>query len=123
MIKNKKGVRIGGFTKCEWKNQDIIIEDQDAFLFSLDYLEKYKILKPDYAIGSATGGFYLIFGNNLDGCGIYLYEDRKNYKYMPRLLLEEDHSTKVYDIPSNYYLTGESCSEVEEIEVFQIIFS
>ena len=42
---------------------------------------------------------------------------------MPPLLLKEDHSTKVYDIPSNYYLNGESCSEVEEIEVFQIIFS
>lgn len=123
LIKNKKGVRLGGFTKCEWKNEDIIIEDKDAFLFSLDYLEKYKILKPDYAIGSATDGFYLIFGNNLDGYGIYLYEDWKNIKYMPPLLLKEDHSTKVYDISSNYYLTGESCSEVEEIEVFQIIFS
>ena len=122
LIKNKKGVRLGGFTKCEWKNEDIIIEDQDAFLFSLDYLEKFKMLKPDYAIGCATGGFYLIFGNNLDGCGIYLTEDRHNTKYMPPLLLKEDHSTKVYDIPSNYYLTGESCSEVQEIEVFQIIF-
>ena len=37
--------------------------------------------------------------------------------------MKEDHSTKVYDIPSDCYLTGESCSEVEEIEVFQIIFS
>ena len=122
LIKNKKGVRLGGFTKSERKNEDIIIEDQDAFLFSLDYFEKFKMLKPDYAIGCATGGFYLIFGNNLDGCGIYLTEDRHNTKYMPPLLLKEDHSTKVYDIPSNYYLTGESCSEVQEIEVFQIIF-
>ena len=122
MIKNKKGVRLGGFTKSDWKNEDIIIEDQDAFLFSLDYFEKFKMLKPDYAIGCATGGFYLIFGNNLDGCGIYLTEDRHNTKYMPPLLLKEDHSTKVYDIPSNCYLTGESCSEVQEIEVFQIIF-
>ena len=47
---------------------------------SLDYLEKYKILKPDYAIGCTTDGFYLIFGNNLDGCGIYLDEDRQNTK-------------------------------------------
>ena len=123
LIKNKKGVRLGGFTKCEWKNEDIIIEDQDAFLFSLDYLEKYKILKPCYAISCATDGFYLIFGNNLDGCGIYLDEDRFNFKNKPPLLLKENHSTKVYDIPSNFYLTGESCSEVEEIEVFQIIFS
>ena len=80
LIKNKKGVRLGGFTKCEWKNERIIIEDQDAFLFSLDYLGKYKILKPDYAIGCTTDGFYLIFGNNLDGCGIYLDEDRQNTK-------------------------------------------
>ena len=122
LIKNKKGVRLGGFTKREWKNEDIILKDQDAFLFSLDYLEKYKILKPDYAIGCTTGRFYLIFGNNLDGCGIYLCEDREITKYMPILLLKENHSTKVYDIPSNYYLTGESCSEVQEIEVFQIIF-
>ena len=122
MIKNKKGKRFGGFAKNEWKNEKKLIHDSDAFLSSLDYLEKYKILKPDYALFSVTDGFYLIYGNNLDGCGLYLDEDRYNNQHMPPLLVKENHSTKVYDIPSNYYLTGESCSEVEDIEVFQIIF-
>ena len=123
MIKNKKGKRFGGFARSEWKNERKLIYDSDAFLFSLEHLEKYKILKPYYALFSAKDGFYLIYGNNLDGCGLYLDEDRYNKQHMPPLLVKENHSTKVYDIPSDCYLTGESCSEAEDIEVFQIIFS
>ena len=79
-------------------------------------MKKYKILKPQYAIDSSSDGYYLIYGYNLDGCGIYLYS-----KYFQKGT-KEDHSTRVYDVPSDYCLSGYSFFDIEEVEVYQIIF-
>ena len=35
---------------------------------------------------------------------------------------KEDHSTKVYDVPSDYCLTGKKNFMVKEVEIFQIIY-
>lgn len=43
LIKTKKGRRFGGFSKAEWKNASIILEDNNAFLFSLDNKKKNNI--------------------------------------------------------------------------------
>ena len=117
LIKTKKGKVFGGFAKSEWIKGSKAIEDKNAFLFSLDNLEKYKILKPQYAIYSANDGYFLIYGNNCDACGIYLYSKKSIKK------TKENHQTKVYDVPSNNCLSGETEFTVEEIEVYQIIFS
>ena len=117
LIKTKKGRVFGGFAKSEWIKGRKAIEDKNAFLFSLDNLEKYKILKPQYAIYSANDGYFLIYGNNCDACGIYLYSKKHRKK------TKENHQTKVYDVPSNNCLSGETEFTVEEIEVYQIIFS
>ena len=117
LIKTKKGRVFGGFAKSEWIKGRRAIEDKNAFLFSLDNLEKYKILKPQYAICSANDGYFLIYGNNWDACGIYLYSKKQIKK------AKENHQTNVYDVPSNNCLSGETEFTVEEIEVYQIIFS
>jgi len=118
LIKTKKNRIFGGFTNAEWtdKKGSIKLYDKTAFLFSLDTMEKFKILKPELSIGCIPNECLLIYGNNCDGAGLYIYDNCfKNGG-------NENHETKVYDMPSDYYLTGENKFEIEEIEVYQIIF-
>ena len=79
-------------------------------------MEKFKILKPELSIACYPYSNHLVYGNNQDGTGIYISDNC--FKYGG----EENHETKVYDMPSDYYLTGENKFEIEEIEVYQIIF-
>ena len=79
-------------------------------------MEKYSILKADIAIACYPYSESLVYGNNGDGKGIYIVNKfLKNYSY-------ENHSTKAYDVPSDYCLSGESNFSVKEIEVYQAIF-
>ena len=118
LIETSKGRRFGGFSKVEWtdKKESIKIKDSEAFLFSLDNMEKYSILKAEIAIGCYPYSNSLVYGNNSDGKGIYIRDKFfKNFGY-------EDHSSKAYDVPSDYCLSRENKFSVKEIEVYQVIF-
>ena len=118
LIETSKGRRFGGFSKTEWtdKKDTIRLKDNEAFLFSLDNMEKYKIIKTEIAIGCYPYSHILVYGNNGDSKGIYI-EDKflKKNSY-------ENHSSKAYDVPSDYCLSGERTFSVKEIEVYQVIF-
>ena len=119
LIKTKNGRRFGGFSFREWTDKKGILrqEDKDAFLFSLDNKQKYKILKPNLAIGCYSDhSSFLTYGNNADSCGIFLYN---NFLIKGG---EENLSSKVYDVNSDYCLSGENKFKVEEVEVFRVIF-
>ena len=118
LIKTKKGRRFGGFSKAELtlnftQNK---ITDKNAFLFSLNNMKKYNILKPDKALICADGKLFLGYGNNCDGKGIYFHtEFFKNKNF-------ENQSTRVFDVSSDYCLSGEDTFIVEEFEAYQIVF-
>ena len=118
LIKTKKGRRFGGFSKIEWKDDygTIRLKDNNAFLFSLDNMKKYNILKPEVAIACYPDQYCLVYGNNGDGKGIYLSSSFL-YDYCT-----ENQSNRVYDVSSDYCLSGENEFLVEEVEVYQIIF-
>lgn len=116
LIQTKKGRRFGGFTKANWIYSDNAYKDNSAFLFSLNEMKKYNILKPELAIRCFSGSDFLAYGNNCDGYGIFLKPNFKKNKGV------ENHSTRVYDVPSDYCLSGEYRFDVEEVEVFQIIY-
>ena len=67
-IKTKKGRRFGGFTKAEWTDKKgwITLRDENAFLFSLDKKQKYRILKPEFAIRCIPDDLCLVYRNNMD---------------------------------------------------------
>ena len=99
----------------DWKDESGNKKDEKAFLFSLDNKTKYQILKSGLAFAYYSSN-PLVYGNNCDAKGIYLNNNfLKNEN-------NEDHSTRVYDVPSNYCLTGEKSYRVDEVEVFQIIY-
>jgi hypothetical protein len=120
LIKTKKGRKFGGFTFGKWNDKQGIFKqtDSEAFLFSLNNMKKYKILKPNLAIASYSDhSSFLTYGNNGDGCGIYL---KNNFLTNGG---HENHSSKAYDADSQYCLSTEENFSVEEVEVYNIIFN
>ena len=117
MVETKKKKRFGGFTKVDWVEEELRnINDPNAFLFSLDNKKKYKILKPQSAFSCYSRSNTLVYGNKSDGKGIYLPNNFLS------CLNREDQSTRIYEVPSDFCLTGEKDFEVDEVEVYQIIF-
>ena len=80
-------------------------------------MQNYKILKPKLAIASySEHSSLLTYGNNGDGCGIYL---KNNFLTNGG---HENHASKVYNIDTKYCLSTEENFRVEEVEVYSIIF-
>ena len=120
LIKTKKGRKFGGFTFGKWDDKEGILKqtDSEAFLFSLDNMKNYKILKPNLAIASYSDhSSFLTYGNNGDGCGIYL---KNNFLTKGG---HENHASKAYNTDSKYCLSTEEDFSVEEVEVYNIIFN
>jgi hypothetical protein len=118
VIKSSKGKIFGGYTKAEWTDKKGVLRlyDNTAFLYSLDNMEKYNILKPELAICCYPGDNCIVYGNNSDNNGICL---RPNFLTKINL---ESHGSRVYDVPQNCYLSGEKMFTIEDVEVYQIIF-
>jgi len=119
VIKSKNNKKFGGFSKAQWTNKKgkIQLKDENAFVYSLDKLEKYDVLEPDIAI-SCHPDFLLMYGNNNNRYGLRIVssflEGKNNY---------ENFGKKSYNVPAQFTLTGENLFIVEELEIFQIIFA
>ena len=118
VIKSNKGKIFGGYSKAEWTDKSGMLRlyDNTAFLYSLDKMEKYKILKPELAICCNPGDNCIAYGNNGDNNGICL---KPNFLKKVNL---ENHESKVYNVPEDFYLSGEKMFNIEDVEVYQIIF-
>jgi hypothetical protein len=76
LLETKKGCRFGGFTNRTWRGGDIEKNDNDAFLFSLNKMKIYNLVRGNKAIGCSPklGPFFIggfkIFDNSLakGGC-------------------------------------------------------
>ena len=120
LIKTKSGRRFGGFSFVEWSDKIGMkrLKDINAFLYSLDNMEKYNILKPELAVCCYSNhSSFLTYGNNADSCGIFLYDN-----FLQKKNGNENHKSRVYNVTSDYCLSGENCFNVEEVEVFNVTF-
>ncbi len=114
LIKTKKGRLFGGFTTQIIDSSNQRRKDNKAFLFSLNLKKIYKILKPEEAIGCFKG-FPFFFGNTTKKDGLYVYD-----QFLTNGRSFEDQSTKVYDVPNKFELSGESRFFIEDAEVYHI---
>ena len=81
-------------------------------------MEKYNILKPELAVCCYSDhSSFLTYGNNADSCGIFLYDN-----FLQKKNGNENHKSRVYNVTSDYCLSGENCFNVEEVEVFNVTF-
>ena len=117
LIKTTKNKIFGGFTPLDWKKgiYGIIDKSDQSFIFSLDLLKKYDIIKKnEYAIRCASGG------PNFGNADIWLKSDMKK---------GEIYANSVCNYLSNNNLEliggkGEYDSfQTEEFEVYKVIFS
>ena len=117
-IKTTKGNIIGGYTEIGYKSSGKYIKDDNTFVFSLFKKKIYNIKKGKYAISDYpkrgpcfyNSNYYIIY------IGENMFDDQGNTC---------DSLDCVYDgIVSDYELNnGEQYFKVNEIEVFQILFS
>ena len=77
LVETDKGARFGGFTNQTWKGENVYKKDPTAFLFSLNYLEKYPIRQDCVSNAIFVKGDHLFsFGK-----GDLIIYDQCNRKY------------------------------------------
>jgi len=120
IIKTKNNRICGGFSTVEWNDKKGVLRlyDKSAFLFSIDNMQKYEILKPEVAIGCYPNEYCLVYGNNGDAAGLFLQNN-----FLHSTGNYENHETRVYNVPSDYCLTGQNNFNIEEVEVYQVKFN
>ena len=110
LIKTKQGNRFGGFTRRTWNGHNISKKDDDAFIFSLDKMKTYDVIKNQEAIICAED-----FGPIFSG-----YQIR-----IPNEVFKKGGTTDKkglgYNTTVDYELTnGNRNFGVEEIEVYEV---
>ena len=77
LVETDKGARFGGFTNQTWKGENVYKKDPTAFLFSLNYLEKYPVRQDCVSNAIFVKGDHLFsFGK-----GDLIIYDQCNRKY------------------------------------------
>ena len=114
LIRNTKGFRCGGFTTQSWSSSGSNLNDNYAFLFSLDYKECYFNYDGKNAIYD-NSGLGPCFGNS--GNDLYIANQcRQNYSSYCNFPYCYD-GIRVRVLSGGYYNF-----KVHEIEVFKIEF-
>ena len=111
LVETDKGKRFGGYTSCSWEGDCIDKKDEEAFIFSLDKMKTYSIIKLEDAIGC-----YPNFGPIFLGCQIRIYDHAfsKGGSTFEKGLN--------YNTEEDFELTsGEKTFKVKEIEVYEVI--
>ena len=122
LIKSKNGKKFGGFSTESWEvntENQIYKKDKNAFIFSLDKYNSYKIVKPEKALycGKRLGPIYgtgeIFIANNFFKNPSYCNEKEvyKSLNFLGNANIED-----------NEPLSGEKEFFVEEIEVYKVDF-
>ena len=113
LVKTTEGNRFGGYTSFPWEIKDGgIINDNNSFIFSLNKMKKYNILKPNNAI--QTNNNYFAFGGITSDFCILNNCHSKNSNYC-------DHIFRTYSTTEQYELNGGKKNfTVSSYEVYQI---
>ena len=69
LVKSGNNKRFGGYTTCNWQGNSIEKKDDNAFVFSLDKMKIYKVIKGEDAIAC-----YPKYGPIFLGCQIRIYD-------------------------------------------------
>ena len=114
LVLTKKGLRFGGFTCQTWEGKEVDKKDKNAFCFSLDKMKIYNSIKGKSAIFASPDS-----GPAFENC-IFEIKD----KCLSAGGLCSDESGSYYDNHENICEIngGEEQFEVEEVEVFNVIF-
>ena len=113
LVYTKKGIKCGGFTNAFWKSDSNYKIDNKAFLFNLTNKKIFHIKNPNQAIIMSSN--HICFG-----------ESGHSDFYIRNKFLESkiyEAKSKIAYISENYDLTGENNSEINELEIYSVIFN
>ena len=109
LLETQKGCRFGGFTKRTWRGGDVEKNDNEAFLFSLNKMKIYNLVKGNKAIGCypRLGPFFIggfkIFDNSLTKGGCTFVKGLN------------------YELDKDFELNnGEENFKIKDLEVYEI---
>ena len=110
MVETSKNLKFGGFCSIGYKSQGGYQKDNSAFIFSLDKLKTYNVIKDSTAVywdsdyGPLFAGDRIVVNNK--------FYSSTNYA---------NQKNEYYELPENYELNnGESEYKIKELEVFKI---
>ena len=117
VIKSQEKI-FGGFSKGNLtdKKETLKIKDEKAFVYSLNKLKKYDVLQPNIAASFYHKDFLLMYGNNNDRYGLRIHTNFLNENNY------ENFKNKSYDTPEEYCLTEKNIFNIDELEIYLIIF-
>ena len=104
LIKNEEG-------------KSINIRDEKSFIFNLDTLKKFKVIKPEQAI-IIYDGYLIYFGGTLNGNDFYIRDNKD--KFNPGTAgnwLTDSYGDKNYETTKNNYN-----NKIKDIKIFQLFF-
>ena len=112
LIETTQGTKFGGFTTQTWVGEDINKKDENAFLFSLDKLKIYDIIKDSDAITCSTDFGPIFCGNQILINDNFFKNGGRTGKAFMNYNTEND-----YELNNGNIIFG-----IKELEVFEIIF-
>lgn len=114
VIETTKGHRFGGYTEVRFDyNKDCFITDENAFLFNIDTLTKFKVNTPNKAIYINNKNEFPSFGDD----DIFIHWDlfgNKHYSNFPKYYGDKESDTV------NMLTGGERQFEIKDIEVYLV---
>ena len=121
LINGERGMKYGGYMSSKLiknkKGKSINIRDEKSFIFNLDTLKKFKVIKPEQAI-EIRDGYLICFGGNASGNDFYIYD---NKTFISRGTAGMNSTDSYGD--KNYEITiGKGCYKVNDIKIYQLFF-
>ena len=115
IIKTTKNIRFGGFLNIKWKSEGGDAYDIKSFLFSLNKMKVYKNNGNPACVFERYRGPYFAYSINIFNNFL------ESSKHRVRTL--EDMKNGWINVISNFELNeGEEYFNIEEIEVFEVLF-
>ena len=127
LIHDERGKKYGGYMSSKLiKNEKEdekgkIIRDEKSFIFNLDSLKKFTVIKPEQAI-IIRDDYLICFGGNFSGNDFFIYDNKAVKFYGDMREKVGSYNTDSYG-DYNYETTGGKGScKMNELKIYQLLF-
>ena len=115
LINDERGMKYGGYMSSKLvkneKNKHINIRDEKSFIFNVDTLKRFMVIKPEKAI-YIRDKYLICFGGGGGGNDFYI---RSNNKC--GMNTTDSYGDKNYDI-----MKGNTVRIIKELKIYQLLF-
>ena len=111
LVKDTKGNKFGGYMSSTLvKSDDLIIKDENSFIFSVQNKKKFKVLNPSKAI-HVSNDYLICFGGNKGANDLYIGNENGG------MCKKDTYGDKSYETTN-----GNSSFTIDEFKIFELSF-